>query len=80
MMRAAKGLHANEAGFNLGKEWQKLRASQRAVEDDLFAFSDTVNLETFLARSTPIVVTCMGWLLSYADIDTYSMAHCARFA
>ena len=27
-------------------------------------------------KSRPIVVTCIEWLLSLADLDTYSMAHC----
>jgi hypothetical protein len=53
MMRAAAGLHANQAGIKFCEERYQLCPSQRPVKGDLFIFCNPVNLKNILGDLPP---------------------------
>jgi hypothetical protein len=57
MMSGSAGFHADQASRNLAKEVDDLLAPQLTGDDDLARTICTWN--TFLPRSTPMVLTCM---------------------
>jgi len=70
MMSGPAGLHANRARRNLAKEVDDLLVPQLTGDDDL---ARTI---TFLARSTPMVLTCM-WTTPSGDslFNDHPLAH-----